>query len=184
MRKTLLFIFLTVVLLASCTTTRQTISTTNYLREVGKVNSSIESLGYTLSGTSSDQKNEVYVSAISYSTQTGYGSAMQNNYYWYDTYRFSDRENNTASYQVKYKYSVDDKGGYYVSNVSLAGCDCSNPKDYNTICGYGGVTKSLNHIEKDQVSTFDDNAGTYVLVYSIILGGGLIAILALMNQSY
>lgn len=166
--------------LSSCTTTRQTISTKNYLYTVGSVNYAIESLGYNLSGTSSDQKNEVYVAAISYSTETGYGSAMNNDYYWYDTYRFTDSVNNTASYQVKYKYSKDDKGGYYVSNVSLAGCDCSNPKDYSKICGYDGVAKQLNYIENDQVSTFDDDAATYTLTYSLILIGCCVPLLFLL----
>ena len=159
-------------MMTSCTISKQTVSPIKYLSTVDTVNASIESLGFSLSGTSSDQKNEVYVSDVSYSTQTGYGSAMNNRYYWYDTYRFTDSANNTVGYQVKYKYDRDDRGQYYISNVSVVGCDCSNPNYYKRICGDFGVTKQLNHIEKDQTSTFDDDAATLICIGFIILAGG------------
>lgn len=169
---------LALMFMTSCTTTMQTISTTAYFSAINEVNQSIESLGYSLTGTSSDQRNEVYVSATSYSTEAGFSSAMNNNYYWYDTYRFTDRDNNTASYQVKYKGSRDDRGIYYVTNVSVVGCDCSDMNDYNTICGYYGKTKKLNNIKKDQVSIFNDDAGSYALGYLLgVIGVGVVAVL-------
>lgn len=158
------------VLMTACTTSRQTISTSTYLNEIGDVNKSIEQLGYKLSGTSSDQKNEVYVSATSYSTQTGYGSAMGNDYYWYDTYRFLDSLNNTVSYQVKYKFGKDKNDVNYISGVSVIDCNCSNVKDYNVICKNPVGVRKLNNIKNDQVSTFKDNSSTVALIWSVVIG--------------
>lgn len=169
------------ILMTSCTTTKQTISADSYLREIETVNESLESMGYSLYGTSSDQKNEVYVSAISYNSQTGYGSAMNNDYYWYDTYRFADSANNTASYQVKYKYGKDDRDKLYVTNVSVVGCDCSNKKDYSTICGEYGAINNLNHLKSDQISVFNDSGATAVLVTCSILAAELIAGIILLT---
>lgn len=173
-------ILFTLGMMTACTTTRQTISPTNFLSNVHGVSESIESMGYKQSGTSSDQRNEVYVAATSYSTTTGFGSAMGNDYYWYDTYRFTDSTNNTASYQIKYKCAKDNKGKLFVSNVCLAGCDCSNPYDYNKICGHKGVTERINNIKSDQVSTFDDDNATIILTCSLILVGCCIPFLFLL----
>lgn len=169
------------VLMASCTTSKQTISTSTYQREIETVNESLESMGYYLSGTSSDQKNEVYVSAVSYSSQTGYGSAMDNDYYWYDTYRFTDSANNTASYQVKYKLGKDDRDKQYVTNVSVVGCDCSNKKDYATVCGKYGAINSLNYLKNDQVSVFNDSGATWGLVTCSLLAAELVAGIVLLT---
>lgn len=163
-----------------CTTSKHTINPATYSNKIESVNKSIESLGYHLSGTSSDQKNEVFVAATSYSTQAGYGSAMKNDYFWYDSYRFVDSLNNTVSYTVKYKYNKDIRDSFYVSNVSVVGCDCSKAKDYNQVCGQDGVTKKINRIDNDQISKFNDSAGTLVLVLSIILGAEIIALTALL----
>lgn len=180
--KKLFFILMSIasIVMSSCTTTMQTISTSNYLGEIDKVNNSLVSMGYKLSGKTHDEKNEVYVSSISYSTKSGYGSAMNNDYYWYDTYRFTDDKNNTASYQVKYKCRKDDREGVYVSNVSVMGCDCSDTRDYNHICGVYGITNALNYIEKDQVSTFDDHVANYLLGYTIGIGLGIIICIPLL----
>ncbi|MBQ4420790.1 MAG: hypothetical protein II878_04525 [Bacteroidales bacterium] len=181
MKKYYLFIAIPIaLLLSSCTTSRPTISTDSYRSELHYVNSTIESLGYNLSGTSSDKKNEVYVYATSYSTQTGYGTAMNNNYYWYDTYRFTDSTNNTVSYKVKYKYGKDNKDEYYVENVSVVECDCTKEKDYERACGRYGVVKNLNFIKNDQTSTFSDDAGTVLLVTSLLLAAEVVVLLLLL----
>ncbi|MBR1517039.1 MAG: hypothetical protein IJ620_02695 [Bacteroidales bacterium] len=182
MKRLLLYLVVIVpIALTSCTTTMQTISTSNYLGEIDKINSNLFSMGYKLSGKTHDEKNEVYVSSISYSTDYGYGSAMDNDYYWYDTYRFIDDKNNTASYQVKYKCRRDDRDGIYVSNVSITRCDCSDTQDYSRICGAYGITNALNYIENDQVSTFDDDAANYLLGYAIGLGLGFIICIPLLS---
>lgn len=167
-----------VLLLASCTISRQTISEKKFFQEIDDVNQSIELLGYHLSGTSSDVRNDLYVSDTWFSTETGYSTEMKNDYYWYDSYRFMDSTNNIVSYQIKYKGkgTQDAKGVYYVSDVSLVGCDCTNTKDYNAVCGPRGVTNRLNFVENDQVSTFRNDAGTVFLA----IGGVLVVLVGLL----
>ena len=163
--------------LASCTISRPTISEKSFYRELDNVNQSIELLGYSLSGSYSDLINDVYVSDTYFSSETGYSTEMKNDYYWYDTYRFTDSIGNNVSYQIKYKgkSAQDSRGVYYVSDVRLVGCDCSNTKDYKAVCGPGGATNRLNLIENDQVSTFRNDAGT---VFTVL--GGLTAVLLVL----
>ena len=168
-------IVFSVAMMTACRTTIQTISPTKYANEVDAVNKAIGALGYHLSGTSSDEKNEVYVSSVFYDNSTGYSnSEMKNNYWWYDTYRFTDSAHNTASYQIKYQSSTDSKGAYYISNVSLIWCDCSNPDDYSKICGDSGYTKSFKDIDNDQESSFVDRglitACSVILVSCVVVG--------------
>lgn len=165
------------LLLASCTTSRPTISEKTFYRELDAVNQSIDSLGYRLSGSYSDVINEVYVSDTYFSSETGYSAEMKNDYNWYDTYRFTDSVGNTVSYQIKYKGkgAQDARGVYYVSDVRLVGCDCSNTKDYKSVCGPGGATNRLNLIQNDQVSTFKNVAGT---VFTAL--GGVTAVLLVL----
>lgn len=153
--------------LAGCTTSRPTISERTFFREIDAVNQSLDSLGFQLSGTYSDMLNDVYVSSAFVDSEDG--PELKNDYYWYDTYRFTDSIGNTISYQIKYKNkgSQDARGVYYVSNVSLVGCDCSNAKDYKAVCGPSGATNRLNLIENDQVSTFRNNTGT---VFAVLVG--------------
>lgn len=120
--------------------------------------------------------NDVYVSSAFDDSDDG--PELKNNYNWYDTYRFTDSIGNTVSYQIKYKNkgAQDARGVYYVSNVSLVGCECSNTKDYKAVCGPSGATNRLNLIENDQVSTFRNNMGTVFTV----LGGVLVVLLGLL----
>lgn len=166
-----LLLALTAILLASCTTTRLTISPEQYVQKVADVQRSLADMGYGLTGTASNENNEIYVAGTSYSNTSGYGTAMGNDYSWHDTYTFADPQGHTASFEVKYRLLADDIPAPYVSGVEILQCGCSNPQDYNRICGTNGIVRTLGHIEPDQQSVFNDysTGATLLLVIPSIL---------------
>ena len=93
--------------------------------------------GYTLSWSSTDIKNEIYVSGTSYSPYTGYGSKMKNCLFEYTTYLFKDTNNNSVSYTLKSHIDYSMQGIRYFENISVSHCEANN--NYNVFCGENGI---------------------------------------------
>ena len=71
------------------------------------------------------------VVGVSYTSKTGFGTAMKNNYVTQDTYTFADSLGNIASYSMF--YALDRREN--VVKAGLCGCETSNPQDYDKVCG-------------------------------------------------
>jgi hypothetical protein len=167
--------------LSSCSVSVPTVSVTKLASVIGDVDDELGTMGYKITGKSSDLRNEVYVAATSYTSKAGYSTALGNDYYLYDTYTYTDGENNTASYKMKYQFGEDDNGKSYVVNVSVVGCETSNPKDYGKICGYDGAVKKLNRIDSDQVSVLYDEDATLLLMAGVLIATlGVLTIVILL----
>lgn len=107
--------------------------------------------GYKLSGTFQESKNEMFVSATSYSRYAGYGNKMSNNIWQYSSFSFKDSFDNDVNYEIKYrvlyapKYRVLYAPGtqyqynQYIEYVEVT--KCSATKDYNNICGANGIVR-------------------------------------------
>ena len=63
----------------------------------------LNDLGYHQNGVSLDTKNELVVTGVSYSSTTGYGTRMNNNYVYNDRYSFVNSEGNTIEFTVSYQ---------------------------------------------------------------------------------
>lgn len=159
----LLIISLTI---ASCTSTMNVTSFEQYNRNIESVKSDLASKGYTLSGQNQESSSNTVVTGVSYSTYTGYGTAMDNDHYTYDTYTFSNTNGDFAEISLKYRgrySSYSDMN--YMQTVELLGCKTSKSSDYNKICGYDSAVKPyLSNMYKDaNVEVYDENK-TYLLI--------------------
>lgn len=152
------------------------ITQNSFRNTTDKIQDDLGNLGYTLSGQKSEQKNEVSVSGVSYSRYWGYGSAMKNNYWTYSEYSFMDTLNNDVTYTLKYQ-EVED----YVDAVELIGC--SARKNYNEICGSGGVVRTrIEEMNSHPDATLTEyNAGTTAVVAaSVSLGFALLTLILVL----
>ena len=122
---------------------------TTFDEAIRSVQSQMASQGFSSTGSNTNTRNETVVTGVSYSRYTGYGSAMANNYITQDTYRFADTLGNTMNYSVTYSAKQTTEGIPYVENLELCGCETSNPKDYEKLCGNESVVKQINDVPRD-----------------------------------
>ena len=128
----------------------------------------MEKYGYYQAGKSTDTRNELTVTGQSYSKYTGYGTKMDNNYFNSETYRFSDTAGNTMNYTISYQLRRS-REMYYVTNVEVKGCETSNVKDYNKLCGVDAPKNKIESLHADSTIEVEDNESTYLLIGGIVL---------------
>ena len=166
------------IFFASCSTTIQAVSPAQLNSAVAFIGEQLSEIGYELSGTAEESRNEMIVSGTSYSYYTGYGSAMKNNYWQYQEYSFTDTNDNEVSYTMKYQLKTDSHGQSYIKNLDVT--NCSAKRDYNSICGMDGIVKSTISSVKDnpdlRVQVYDETmtilaatGGTVLLTVALLL---------------
>lgn len=171
MRKCILFIlFGTLFSFSSCMNTFYATKKTTFEKALASVQTQMNQDGFKVVGSNSETKNNVYVSATSYSRYTGYGSKMENNFVTQDTYRFADEEGNTMNYSVSYSAKQTNEGITYIDDIEVCGCETSNPKDYEKLCGNESIVKRINSLPKDQEIKQMDVMGTTLAVTGVTVG--------------
>ena len=165
--------------MTSCYHTEYVSSYSDYLERMNNVEVSLNKNGYELSGKERDERNNVYVSAISYSTETGYGTAMNNDYITTDKYTFTDSVGDKMSFNIDYRLRLSYDSVLYVESVSVPQCATSNPKKYYMLCGPESPIYSIKNLPVDTEVKIYDEGGTLVLIYLIgsLLGLGLCMLL-------
>lgn len=158
----------------SCMDTYYVTKKSTFDKAIRSVQSQMAVQGFSSTGSNSNTRNETVVTGVSYSKYTGYGSAMANNYITQDTYRFADSLGNTMNYSVSYQAKQTKEGIPYVENVELCGCETSNPKDYERLCGNGSYIKSINNVPKDLTIEEMNVVNTSLAVSGIALGATLL----------
>lgn len=190
MKKTSYCIFFLVILMTTtgCYNTHMVTSYEDHQNEIKKVQVELLNMGYELSGKETRVDNNVHVTAVSYSSQTGYGSAMQNDYVTTDKYTFSDTNGNVMSYSVSYNLNESDDSVkiLYVTNVNVSQCETSNPKHYSTICDSHSHIWDIEDTPKNTKVRILDSLATWTLGYMIGLSAsmGLLVGLAFLLDSY
>lgn len=172
MKKFYLLILLSVLFVfSSCKDTYYVTKKATYYGKINKIHSYLSGQGFYSIGSNSETKNNVYVSATSYSKYTGYGSKMENDFVTTDTYRFADTLGNTMNYSVSYKLREDAITGIsYVEDVEVCGCETSNPKDYENLCGrYSMVRQNINNLPKDQTLEKVNMLNTTLVISAAII---------------
>ena len=177
-------IFLALIIamtLASCTSTINVTSFKEYDENINKVKSDLYGKGYELSGHNQESSSNTVVTGVSYSTQTGYGTAMDNDHYTYDTYTFSNANGDVAEFSVKYRGRYSSYSDVnYMQTVELLGCKTSKASDYNKICGSNSSIRPLiGNMKKDIDVQVYDNDKTWACFY-LILGVACIIPLVMM----
>ena len=183
MRKTrrMMLLLASAVILSSCTNTYYVTSKKTFDDEVASVKSDMAKKGYSLSGSNTETKNNVYVEGTSYSRYTGYGSKMANDFITTDKYRFSDESGNTVDFSVSYKAKQDASTGLvYVTEVSTAGCETSNAKLYDEMCGSNSPIKKIDALPQDASIEVTDVMATTLLVTGLSVVGSLLLCLMIL----
>ena len=83
------------------------------------------------------------------------------------------------NYSVSYQAKQTQEGIPYVENVELCGCETSNPKDYDRLCGQSSVVKQINSVPKDQEVKIVNETKTYFAAGGVTLGLLFLLLLAL-----
>lgn len=165
----------------SCYTTQGVVSNSMYANSRNQVASNMEANGYSLSGENHEEKNEVVVTGQSYSKYTGYGTQMDNNFYIYDTYKYSNNEGESAEFTVKYKSLIDDKGGYALSGIQVLGCKTTKAADYSKLCsGNNSPSTIIGNMPVDSSKTELDVANTTIAVTGITTALSILLCLMLL----
>lgn len=168
--------------LSSCMDTFYATKKTTFEKALTSVQTQMTNDGYKVVGSNSETKNNVYVSATSYSRYTGYGSKMENNFVTQDTYRFADEEGNTMSYSVSYSAKQTSEGIPYIEDIEVCGCETSNPKDYERLCGNESTVKQINLLPKDQEIKIMNVMNTTLAVSGIAIGATLLITLITLSM--
>lgn len=173
--------FASAAILTGCTINHPVTSRSTFDSIVNDVKLDLARQGYAPSGSNTETKNNVYVEGTSYSKYTGYGSKMANDFVTTDTYRFTNEDGGTMSFSVSYKANQDASNGLvYVTEVSTAGCETSNAKQYDKLCGSNSPVKKIDNIPQDASIKVPDILGntllgtglgilSVVIIYAIIL---------------
>lgn len=164
--KRLFLILMAAVAITSCTTTEKVISFEEYDKNIEMVKSDLADKGYGLSGHNRETLSNAVVTGTSFSTQTGFGTAMGNDYYTYDTYSFSNENGDIAEISLKYRTGYADYSKTnYLATVELLGCKTSKVSDYEKICGDNSSVKPLlSDVKRDLDVKFYDNTSTLVFI--------------------
>ena len=136
--------------LSSCMDPYYVTKKTTFDKIIDSVKMQMSKDGYKLIGINTEAKNDVFVEATSYSRYSGYGTKLGNNFVAQDTYRFVDTLGNTLNYSVVYSPKQNSDGSLYVKNVSVCGCETSNPNDYEKLCGNEFLVELINGMPRDQ----------------------------------
>ena len=175
MRKCFLLMLLGVLFFfTSCMDTYYVTKKSTFDTAIRSVQSQMAAQGFSSTGSNTNTRNETVVTGVSYSKYTGYGSAMANNFITQDTYRFADSLGNTMNYSVSYQAKQSKDGIPYVENVELCGCETSNPKDYERLCGNESYVKSINNMPKELKIEEMNVVNTTLAVSGIALGATLL----------
>lgn len=168
--KRLFLVLIAAVAITSCTTTEKVISFEEYNKNIEMVKSDLSDKGYGLSGHNRETLSNAVVTGTSFSTKSGYGTEMANDYYTYDTYSFSNEKGDIAEISLKYRTGYADYSKTnYLATVELLGCKTSKASDYDKICGDNSSVKPLlSDVKRDlDVKFYDNEATLAILVYVI-----------------
>ena len=167
--------------LIGCTDTKYVTSKATLDRTINEIKSDMAQKGYAPSGSSTDTKNNVYVEGTSYSKYSGYGSKMANDFVTTDTYRFTNEQGKTMNFSVSYKANEDaTKGLLYVTDVQTAGCETTDAKQYDALCGSTSSVAKINNLPQDSsIEVLNVGKTTGLTVVLSLIGGVLVGLLLL-----
>ena len=162
--------------MSGCYNTRKVTSYNQYYAETLGIQDKLLEMGFELSGTDTKTNNNVYVSAVSFSNKTGYGTALDNDYMTTDKYMFTSSDGNTLSYSVSYKLNKSSDSVLFVSNITVPYCETSAPKDYSRMCGNNSPIRDIVQMPPNTSVKIFDKYGTYALFEIVVTMGTLLLI--------
>ena len=175
----LLICFVALLGFSSCMDTKYVTKKSTFDHVVSQVREDLAQQGFNLTGFNSETKNDLVVLGTSHTEAGGYGTELANNYVTRDTYSFTDASGNSMSYTVSYLQRETREGEPYVDVAAIAGCEVSNPEDYEKMCGSNSPIYQINTLEKDQRIKVVSSKKTLLLASGLTVGGLVLMLLSL-----
>ena len=172
--KKILFVCLIALgmIFTSCTSTEYCISSKGLQDQMEFAAIDFGNLGFELSGKESNYQNNLYVSGTSY-TGAGYGTMLDNDYVYKDTYTFKDENGNSVKFTVQYSVVCD--GG--ICRVQVCDCETNKSELYNKLCRNEKLLK-INNLPSDYGYSIDHSGEVVLFVAgAIALATGVIIVM-------
>lgn len=167
--------------LSSCMDTFYVTNKATFDNEIRLIEAKMAERGLSSTGKKTNTRNEAVVSAVSYSRYSGYGTAMENNFITEDTYTFADSLGNTMNYSVSYEAKQTRDGVVYVENIDLCGCEVSNPKEYDKLCGVESPIRRINDMPRDQQIQMVNTTNTTLTIMGVSIAISLLVMLMFLK---
>ena len=139
MKKTRFFstILLCSSIFCGCTVTSEVTSYGLFESTVDEVNAELERAGFQLVESGKDRSHDPHHSTHYYGDPGhGFSSPYNNDHVYINSYSFSNEAGETLTYSVSYRTGCDPSTmTAYVREVTVWGCEVSNPKHHERFCG-------------------------------------------------
>lgn len=180
----IIILIISVITLTGCYSSTQVVSKQRLDNTVTSVEKSMRGLGFRKNGELSGKNSDVTQSAgILYMPYVGYVpyADTKKEETIIATYSFIDSIGNNASYSISYTPKTSHDKIVYVENVSIVGCQTSNPDQYNIICGDNAPLKTVENINKDDTVSIYNETATIVTVTLVGVAAIVAEIIILTN---
>lgn len=172
--KRIIYFMAVVISLSSCTTTRYGMTLASLDDAMDGIKEEYSAKGYYLT-------SELTGQAIS--TQISNSRDARNSIYMADNanakadvYSFQDSIGNTLKFSIAYNEALQGNT-MYLLDVSTIGCETSNPKDFELLCGKNSPLAEIKRIPQDKEVVVGDAAKTQKLAIFGSLGACVIALI-------
>ena len=175
MRKLLLFFSLAAVLgMTSCMDTKYVTKKSTFDQTISRVQENMAQQGFKLTRPwrSSSPVGRRTAAA-------GHSPSSPPTILTYSILSTNEASGHTASYTVSYLLRGTKKGLPYIDAAEVAGCEVSDPADYELICGANSPIYQINSMEKDQAVKVGNSTKTLLLVSGVTIGALILLLLGL-----
>ncbi len=167
---------LLLLLFASCTTTRMTISPYAWHEKMNEIETAIRKLpnDYQPVGYGSEVVNEVVVTGRTSNDMGGHDTLMDNDPALYENYAFQDANGHIIEFVLKRREKTDMHNNKYIYGIEVVQCNCTDRSVFYEICSPNGAVYSVVHLQPDQKSKFYDWTKMGLIGFGGVAVGGII----------
>ena len=134
---------------------------------VDYVKKELRQQGYYSTSHNSELKTVHDYGAKKSSSGAGHAGTESNAIFNVDTYKFENDNGDKLQFQVQYMVK-EDKNNVMLAEISTTGCETTNPKAYDNLCGSKSPIKSIDNIPPDGTAKVANPAGTAWLSIGIV----------------
>ena len=146
--------------LASCTTTRYGMKRTTLDVAMDDIKEEYLAKGFYLTSELTGQSISAQISNTRDARNSVYDADLANAKV--DAYSFQDSIGNTLNFAIAYNEALNGNT-MYLLDVNTIGCETSNPKDYESLCGKNSPIAKIKQIPQDEKVKVGDAKKTIIL---------------------
>ncbi len=160
--KRFFYFILIATTLVSCTTTRYGMTRATLNDAVDEIKADYYAKGYYLTSEQLEQVTSTQIISNNRDARNSMYMADNANSK-VDEYSFQDTMGNTLKFAIAYNEAYQNNT-MYLLDVNTIGCETSNPKDYEPLCGRNSPLAKIKQIPQDKEVVVGDAAKTQKLV--------------------